>query len=77
TELGYGALRAKGSYDAVIAACVDRPLADVDEAILDALRLGAHQLLGMRIPPHAAVNQTVGLARAVIGAGPASFINAV
>ncbi|GAA1050695.1 RsmB/NOP family class I SAM-dependent RNA methyltransferase [Arthrobacter russicus] len=77
TELGYGALRAKGSYDAVIAACVDRPLADVDEAILDALRLGAHQLLAMRIPPHAAVNQTVGLARAVIGAGPASFINAV
>lgn len=77
TELCYGALRAKGTYDAIIAACVDRPLGDVDEAILDALRLGAHQLLAMRIPPHAAVNQTVGLARAVIGAGPASFINAV
>lgn len=77
TELCYGALRGKGTYDAIIASCVDRPLAEVDEAILDALRLGSHQLLAMRIPPHAAVNQTVGLARAVIGAGPASFINAV
>ncbi|NYE94099.1 16S rRNA (cytosine967-C5)-methyltransferase [Psychromicrobium silvestre] len=77
TELSYGALRAKGSYDAIIARCVDRALNDVEEAILDALRLGTHQLLAMRIPPHAAVNQTVGLARAVIGAGPASFINAV
>lgn len=77
TELSYGALRARGSYDAIIARCVDRQLSDVEDAIMDALRLGAHQLLAMRIPPHAAVNQTVGLARAVIGAGPASFINAV
>ncbi|WP_394940954.1 RsmB/NOP family class I SAM-dependent RNA methyltransferase [Psychromicrobium sp. YIM B11713] len=77
TELSYGALRAKGSYDAIIARCVDRQLSEVEESIMDALRLGTHQLLAMRIPPHAAVNQTVGLARAVIGAGPASFINAV
>ncbi|AJT40809.1 RsmB/NOP family class I SAM-dependent RNA methyltransferase [Psychromicrobium lacuslunae] len=77
TELSYGALRARGSYDAIIARCVDREISDVEEAIMDALRLGAHQLLAMRVPPHAAVNQTVGLARAVIGAGPASFINAV
>lgn len=77
TELSYGALRARGTYDAIIARCIDRPLTAVDGAVLDALRLGAHQLLGMRIPAHAAVNQTVGLARAVIGAGPASFLNAV
>lgn len=77
TELAYGALRGQGTYDAVLALCVDRPLADLDPAILDALRLGAHQLLAMRVPAHAALDQTVSLARAVIGAGPASLINAV
>lgn len=77
TELAYGALRAQGTYDAILARCVDRPLNKLDPAILDALRLGVHQLMAMRVPPHAALDQTVGLARAVIGAGPSSLINAV
>lgn len=77
TELSYGALRGQGTYDAVLAKCVDRPLAQLDPAVLDALRLGTHQLLAMRVPAHAALDQTVGLARAVIGAGPSSLINAV
>ena len=38
---------------------------------------GAHQLLGMRVPTHAAVDETVGLARKVNGAGAAGFVNAV
>ncbi|VXB16921.1 Ribosomal RNA small subunit methyltransferase B [Arthrobacter sp. 9AX] len=77
TELSYGALRGQGTYDAILARCVDRPLDQLDPAILDALRLGAHQLLAMRVPAHAALDQTVGLARAVIGAGPSTLINAV
>lgn len=77
TELAYGALRGQGTYDAILAECVDRPLAKLDPAILDALRIGAHQLLAMRVPAHAALDQTVGLARAVIGAGPGTLINAV
>lgn len=77
TELSYGALRGQGTYDAILAKCVDRPLDQLDPAILDALRIGAHQLLAMRVPAHAALDQTVGLARAVIGAGPSSLINAV
>lgn len=77
TELSYGALRGQGTYDAILARCVDRPLDQLDPAILDALRIGAHQLLAMRVPAHAALDQTVGLARAVIGAGPSSLINAV
>ncbi|MCG2624059.1 rRNA small subunit methyltransferase B [Arthrobacter sp. I2-34] len=77
TELAYGALRGQGTYDAILARCVDRPLERLDPAILDALRLGAHQLLAMRVPAHAALDQTVGLARAVIGAGPGSLVNAV
>ncbi|MCX6500583.1 MAG: rRNA small subunit methyltransferase B [Arthrobacter sp.] len=77
TELSYGALRGQGTYDAVLARCVDRPLDQLDPAVLDALRIGAHQLLAMRVPAHAALDETVGLARAVIGAGPSGLINAV
>lgn len=77
TELAYGALRGQGRYDAVLQACVDRPLADVDAPVLDVLRLGAHQLLSTSIPPHAAVSATVDLARQVLSAGPAGFVNAV
>jgi 16S rRNA (cytosine967-C5)-methyltransferase len=77
TELSYGALRSQGTYDAILSRCVDRPLDQLDPAILDALRLGVHQLLAMRVPAHAALDQTVGLARAVIGAGPSALINAV
>jgi 16S rRNA (cytosine967-C5)-methyltransferase len=77
TELGYGTLRGQGTYDAVLAACVDRPLEAVDRPVRDVLRLGAHQLLAMRTPPHAAVGATVELARAVVGEGAGSFVNAV
>jgi 16S rRNA (cytosine967-C5)-methyltransferase len=77
TELTYGTLRLRGRYDAILATCVDRPLPGLDPALLDVLRLGAHQVLGMRVPVHAAVSETVGLARNRVGAGPAQMVNAV
>lgn len=77
TELAYGALRGQGLYDPVLAHAAGRDLAAIDPPVLDALRLGAHQLLATRIPPHAAVSQTVALVRAEIGSGPAGFVNAV
>jgi 16S rRNA (cytosine967-C5)-methyltransferase len=77
TELAYGALRGQGLYDTVLQACVDRPLDQVDPPVLDVLRLGAHQLLRMRVPTHAAVSATVDLARRNVSAGPVAFVNAV
>ncbi|HEY0186260.1 MAG TPA: transcription antitermination factor NusB [Cellulomonas sp.] len=78
TELAYGTLRLRGRYDAVLAQCVGgRSLDEVDPPVLDLLRIGTHQLLGMRVPPHAAVSETVGLARERVGAGAAQFVNAV
>ncbi|MFF5575824.1 RsmB/NOP family class I SAM-dependent RNA methyltransferase [Streptomyces luteogriseus] len=77
TELVYGTLRRQGTYDAILASCVDRPLGEVDPPVLDVLSLGAHQLLGTRIPTHAAVSATVELARVVLGDGRAKFVNAV
>ncbi len=77
TELGYGTCRAVGLLDAVLTACVDRPLAEVDGDVLDALRLGAYQLLRTRVPSHAAVAATVELVRCARGRGTAGFVNAV
>jgi 16S rRNA (cytosine967-C5)-methyltransferase len=77
TELGYGTLRAKGLLDAVLEACIDRPLHRVEPSLLDALRLGAYQLLRTRVPPHAAVDTTVELVRVDAGSRSAGFVNAV
>ncbi len=77
TELAAGTLRRRGTYDAVLAACARRPVGRIDPPVLDALRLGAHQLLAMRVPAHAAVGTTVDLVRQEVGHGPAGFVNAV
>ncbi|MDN4175505.1 transcription antitermination factor NusB [Nocardioides sp. SOB77] len=77
TELVSGTIRRQATYDAVLAACIDRPLAKVEAKVLDALRLGTHQLLSMRVPAHAAISTTVDLVRARVGAGAAGFANAV
>lgn len=77
TELAFGTLRMQGFYDAVIVQAAGRPTSKIDAGVLDVLRLGAHQLLGMRVPSHAAADQTVGLARTVSGAGASGFVNAV
>jgi 16S rRNA (cytosine967-C5)-methyltransferase len=77
TDLAYGACRAQGLLDAVLGACVDRPLDRLDGIVLDALRLGAQQLLRTRIPAHAAVGATVELVRSRVGSKPTGFVNAV
>lgn len=77
TELAYGTLRLRGRYDAVLTHVVDRPLAQLDPAVLDLLRLGCHQLLSMRVPAHAGVSATVALAREQVGTGSAQLVNAV
>lgn len=77
TELVYGTLRGRGSYDAVIGVCADRGMDQIDPPVREALRLGVHQLLGMGMKPHAAVATTVDLAVDVAGRRPAGFVNAV
>lgn len=77
TELGYGTLRMRGLYDAVLAQAAQRPVQRIDDPVLDVLRLGAHQLLAMRVPDHAAVSATVALARGEISQGSGGFVNAV
>jgi len=77
TELTYGTLRRQGTYDAVIQIAADRGIQEIDPAVLDALRLGVHQLLSTRVASHAAVNESVELARGAGGRGASGFANAV
>ncbi|GAA1468646.1 rRNA cytosine-C5-methyltransferase [Nocardiopsis exhalans] len=77
TELTYGTLRWQGTYDAILETCVDRSLSSVDAEVLPLLRMGSHQLLSTNIPPHAAVSETVDLARRVVGQHRGKFVNAI
>lgn len=77
TELVAGTLRRRGTYDAVIAVCAGRPLSRIDPPVLDVLRIGAHQVLSMRVPAHAAVGTSVDLVRSRVGHSAAGFVNAV
>ena len=77
TELAYGASRTRGLLDSVIEHSAGRSVSDIDGPLLDALRLGAYQLLRTRIGAHAAVTTSVDLVRSEFGSGRAGFVNAV
>ncbi len=77
TELTYGTLRGRGTYDAILGLCSDRALDRVDPPLREVLRLGTHQLLATRVAPHAAVATSVDLARDLAGPRSAGFVNAV
>ena len=59
TETFYGVLRHRSSLDFLISQLRDTPL---DPTTRQILRLGFYQIFRMRIPHHAAVNETVNLA---------------
>jgi 16S rRNA (cytosine967-C5)-methyltransferase len=75
-ELVLGTLRRRGWLDHVLAGLSSRPIDRATPGVLDALRLGAYQLLFLRVPPHAAVSESVELARRA-EARSAGFANAV
>jgi 16S rRNA (cytosine967-C5)-methyltransferase len=77
TELLAGTCRWQGSYDVIIAAAAGRPLNEFQPAVVDLLRLGAHQILSMRVPAPAAVAATVDLAAATVGERVTGLTNAV
>ena len=77
TELVYGTLRMQGRHDHFISAASDRSLEQIDPKALIVLRLGTHQLKQMRVPNHAAIYESVELAKKVVGKSTASFVNAI
>jgi 16S rRNA (cytosine967-C5)-methyltransferase len=77
-ELIYGTIRRQATLDAIIKPFVRRGQNDVESDLWMILRIGAYQLVLLDgIPPHAALNETVELAKRVGRAGWPGFINGV
>ncbi|MGD8867117.1 MAG: 16S rRNA (cytosine(967)-C(5))-methyltransferase RsmB [Gemmatimonadales bacterium] len=77
-ELAYGVLRLQGRLDHIINTLVKGGIGRLAVGVLDAVRLGAYQLLELdRIPAYAAVSEAVEAAKAAGGTGAASVTNAV
>jgi len=77
TELVSGACRWQGTWDRVIEAAGGRALSTLQPAVVDVLRLGVHQLLAMRVAPHAAVALSVEAARVLVGERTTGVVNAI
>lgn len=76
-ELAFGTLRWQLFYDRIIEECAKRYSDEIDVKTLAVLRLGTHQLLAMRIPAHAALDESVELAKQFVSRGAAGFVNGV
>ena len=62
SALFYGVIERMITLDARIAELSSRKIEDIDKKALTAIRLGLYQLMYMdKIPPHAAINETVSL----------------
>ena len=77
TALTYGVIERRITLDHIIGKLSTRPLAALDAPTATLLRLGLYQLIWLdRVPDHAAVGETVALAKAEAPRA-ASFVNAV
>lgn len=78
THLAYGVLRRRGTLTTLLQPLVNRPPEAVEPWLWDTLQLGVYQLLLLtQIPPHAALNETVELARLFGRPRAKGFINGV
>ncbi|MCA9472911.1 MAG: 16S rRNA (cytosine(967)-C(5))-methyltransferase RsmB [Nitrospirales bacterium] len=78
TELVYGVLRHRETLDWRLNHVADRPVERLPLTLAMIFRLGAYQLLHLdRIPPSAAVNESVKLAKTVKGRDWSGMMNAV
>ncbi len=78
TDLATGTLRWRGALDYQLQRFSAKPLAKLDAEVLDALRLGAYQILHLeRVPISAVVNDSVALVKTSGLKSAAGFANAV
>jgi 16S rRNA (cytosine967-C5)-methyltransferase len=78
TDLATGTLRWRGALDYQLQRFSAKPLARLDAEVLDALRLGAYQILHLeRVPISAVVNDSVDLVKSSGVRSAAGFANAV
>jgi 16S rRNA (cytosine967-C5)-methyltransferase len=78
TQLVYGALRRRGTIDALLRQAIHRDPEKVEDWIWEALRLGVFQLLYLdQIPAYAAIHETVELAQQLDIPRAKGFINGI
>jgi 16S rRNA (cytosine967-C5)-methyltransferase len=78
TELTLGVLRWQRLLDFLLQGYLERPLEQLDLAVLLALRLGLYQLRYLdRVPPHAAINESVEIVKRARKSSAAGMVNAV
>jgi 16S rRNA (cytosine967-C5)-methyltransferase len=77
SELAFGALRMGPRYERLIAELMKRPLRQRAPEVHAALLIGMHQLFETRVPPHAAIAETVEAVRALEGEWAVGLANAV
>jgi 16S rRNA (cytosine967-C5)-methyltransferase len=76
--LVFGVLRWRGRLDYILARFSKLPAAKIEPAVLNILRVGLFQLVHLtRVPPSAAVNTAVNLAKSLATPRTAAFVNAV
>ena len=76
-ELGFGAIRNQRLYELIIESASKRDISAIEPEARSILLLGIHQLLGMRVPAHAAINETVNLAKQKASKSAVGFVNAI
>lgn len=77
-EIVFGVLRRRSQLDFLLQVHLSRPLAKLDIEVLTALRMGAYQLHFLdRVPSHAAVSESVSLARAARKTSATGMVNAI
>jgi 16S rRNA (cytosine967-C5)-methyltransferase len=77
-DIVFGTLRRRGEIDFVIGQCSKRPVEHLDPTVRIAIEMGIYQVWFLdRVPAHAAVNDSVELARRAGKASASAFVNAV
>jgi 16S rRNA (cytosine967-C5)-methyltransferase len=77
-ELAFGVARREITLDVLLQKLVSRPLSDIEPPLKTVLQLGVYQLIfAQQIPPHAAVHETVELAKKVGRLRWAGFVNGI
>lgn len=76
-QLVFGTVTYRQSLDYLLGRWLTRPLATLDAQVRNVLRLGLYQIIYLGTPDHAAVSESVNLARAVSHQGAAGLVNAI
>jgi 16S rRNA (cytosine967-C5)-methyltransferase len=77
-EMVLGSLRWMSKMDWIMSHMIDRPFSSLDPRVANALRIGTYQIYYMnKVPPRAAVSETVEAIKKIGLKQAASFVNAV